>query len=377
MLSKPAFNLLKLVVLSFILGGCTSITPHESLKNALNKTFDTTGYNYTSSTRITKIVFPKNETNTTSEEEQTATEKLSSLYVQKGISVLRGFSFGLNGAVDYADSIKSEATYDFHYNRDNVETSIKLPFLFDYSTKTLYMGKTFLNTIFPMKEEDEGKLIRLDLNDSFITTLISEESMKQFDEDKVRSLNSAMKEGTLKAFSDINGSYFKYTPLTSDEKLSGSIQKIHISLDRNQSIKLVLTITDAMIQKMYSESILSKEIYGSYMFLSDPKQLTHLMENVNVRFDFDFGINAKGRIALVESLINASDKEEKFALGIENITSLNNFNTPHFTLDPKSSGSIDYMEVFRSWKEFFPDKTPTDSLPEEEQISDYEQNLTI
>ncbi|HZF70007.1 hypothetical protein [Sulfuricurvum sp.] len=377
MLSKTAFNLLKFAVFSFILGGCTSITPHESLKNALNKTFDTTGYNYISSTRITKIVFPKNETNASSEEEQTATEKLSSLYVQKGIGVLRGFSFGINGAVDYADSIKSEATYDFHYNRDNVETSIKLPFLFDYSTNTLYMGKTFLNTIFPMKEEDEGKLIRFDLNDSLISTLIGEKSIKQFDEDKVRSLNSAMKEGTFKAFSDINGSYFQYTPLTPDEKLSGSVQKIHISLDRNQSIQLILTITDALIQKMYSESLLTKEVYGTYMLMSDPKQLTPLLKNVNVRFDFDFGINSDGRIALVNSLINASDKEEKFALGIENITSLNNFNTPHFILDPKNSGSIDYKDIFHTWKEFFPDKNPTDSSPEVEQVSDYEQNPTI
>jgi len=377
MLSKLAFNITKIGLFAFMLGGCTTITPHESLKNALNKTFDSTGYNYTSSTRISKIVFPKDETDSTSEEEQTATEKRSALYLQKGLAVLRGFSFGLNGAVDYTDSIKSEATYDFHYNRDNVEASIKLPFLFDYSTKTLYMGKTFLNTIFPVKEADEGKLIRFDLNDTLISTLIGEESMKQFDESKARSLNKAMKEGTLKAFSDINGTYFHSVPLTPDEKRMGSVQKVHVSLDRNQSIQLMLTITDAMIQKMYSESILSKEIYGSYMVLSDPKQLAPLLKNVNLRLDFDFGINSDGRIAQIQSFINASDNGEKFALGIENITSLNNFDAPLFSLDPKNSGSIDYMEVFRSWKEFFPDNVPEDTFPDEEQSSDYDQNQTI
>ncbi|MDD5158652.1 MAG: hypothetical protein PHI47_09545 [Sulfuricurvum sp.] len=374
MLSNLALNMIKIVLLVFILGGCTAKTPHESLKNALNKTFDATGYNYTSSTRITKIVFPKKDDDTLNDENIS----LNSLYLQKGIDVIRGGSLRMNGAVDYSDTIKSEATYDFHYNRDNVEASIKLPFLFDYSTKTLYMGKTFLNTIFPMKEEDEGKLIRFDLNDSLISTLLGEESMKQFDETKVRSLNSATQQGMIKAFSDINGSYFQYAPLTPNEKLSGSLQKVHLSLDRNQSITLILTITDTLIQKMYSESMLTKEMYGSYMLLSDPKQLAPLLENVNIQLDFDFGINSDGQLALIQALVNASDKEEKFALGIENITLLNNFNTPQFSLDPKSSGSIDYMEIFRNWKELFPDKSATDVLPEEEQqLSEPDQNITI
>lgn len=99
----------------------------------------------------------------------------------------------MDGAVDYSQAIKSESTYDFHYNRDNVEVSVKLPFLFEYSTKTLYMGKTFLNTIFPMKESDEGKLIRFDLNDTLLGTILGEESLAQFDEQKVRSINKAMK----------------------------------------------------------------------------------------------------------------------------------------------------------------------------------------
>lgn len=146
-----------------------------------------------------------------------------------------------------------------------------------------------------------------------------------------------------------------------------------IERHKNSSLFLIhftriIGITDTLIQKMYSESILTKETYGSYMVLSDPKQLTPLLENVNLQLDFDFGINTNGQLALIQSLVNASDKEEKFALGIENTTFLNNFNTPQFSLDPKKSGSIDYMEVFRNWKELFPDKSPSDVLPEEKQF---------
>ncbi|HLD22586.1 MAG TPA: hypothetical protein VJA83_01500, partial [Sulfuricurvum sp.] len=180
-----------LLLSALVISGCTTATPHESLKNGLMKTFDTTGYNYTSTTRITKLSFPQNETNTTAR---------TSLYLQKGVDIIRGLSFGINGAIDFRDTIRSEAIYDLHYNKDNVEISMKFPFLFDYSTKTLYMGKTFLNTIFPMQTEDEGKFIRFDLNDTLISSIIGEESMKQFDEKKVLSINTAIQEGTIKAF---------------------------------------------------------------------------------------------------------------------------------------------------------------------------------
>lgn len=344
----------------FMISGCTTATPHESLKNAMNKTFNTTGYNYTSTTRITKLTFPEDETNTTA---------LTSLYLQKGMDIIRGFSFGLNGAVNYSNGIQSEATYDLHYNKDNVEVSMRFPFLFDYSTKTLYMGKTMLNTIFPMKAEDEGKFIRFDLNDSIISTLIGEEGLKQFDEKKVHSINTAIKEGTIKAFSDINGSYFSYQPLNMSEKNSGSSKKVHISLDRNQSMQLMLTIADSLIQKMYSESLITKETYGSYMFITDPKQLEPLISELNLQLDFDFGIGTDGHIVFLRTLIEGSDKNERFSLGFENTTELRNFNTPKFTMDPKSAGSVDYMEVFSNWKALLPVDTK-DSYEDIEKIQD-------
>lgn len=368
MFLKPIIGLSLFSLLALMIGGCTTATPHESLKNAMNKTFDVSGYNYVSTTRITKLSFPKNDANATLDEENSVENKRTSIYLQKGIDVIRGLSFGLNGAVNYAGSIQSEATYDLHYNKDNVELSMKFPFMFDYSTKSLYMGKTFLNTIFPLKAEDEGKLIRFDLNDTLISTLIGEESMKQFDDKIVRSLNSAIKEGTLKAFNDMNSTLFSYQTVETKEKNAGSHKKVHLSLDRNQSITMTMSILDSMIQKMYAESMISKELYGSYLFLSDPKQLTPLMEEINLQLDFEFGIDSNGYIVYVQTLINASDKTDRFALGMENITTLENFNAPRFTLDPARSGSIDYMEAFREWKELIPDESAENPLEDLEKI---------
>lgn len=353
---------LTLLYLSFFLGGCSTVAlkPEESLKNALNKSFDSTGYNYTSTTRLTQLKLPKSDTNDTN-----PYSVRDSIYMQKGIDIIRGFSLAMDGAVDYSQAIKSESTYDFHYNRDNVEVSVKLPFLFEYSTKTLYMGKTFLNTIFPMKESDEGKLIRFDLNDTLLGTILGEESLAQFDEQKIRSINKAMKEGILKAVNDLNGSYYRYVPVTPKEKFSGNVQKVQLSLDKNQSITFLLTITDAIVQKMYSESMLTKESYGAYMLLSDPKQLGTLTENMNMHLDFEFGIDHTGYIGLIRSTLHASDAEETFALGIENMTLLNSYNAPQFTIDPKSSGSVNYMEVFQNWTELFPSNAPTEPMDED------------
>lgn len=225
-----------------------------------------------------------------------------------------------------------------------------------------------LNTIFPLKAEDEGKLIRFDLNDTLISTLIGEESMKQFDDKIVRSLNSAIKEGTIKAFNDMNSTLFSYQTVETKEKNAGSHKKVHLALDRNQSITMTMSILDSMIQKMYTESMISKELYGSYLFISDPKQLTPLMEEVNLQLDFDFGIDSNGYIVYVQTLINASDKTDRFAFGMENITTLENFNAPHFTLDPARSGSIDYMEAFREWKELIPDESAENPLEDLEKI---------
>lgn len=351
-------------ITALMMGGCTVATPHETLKNALTKTFDVNGYNYVSTTRITALTFPQNEINTTT----FSNDKRTAIYLQKGIDVIRGLSLGLNGAVNYSGSIQSEATYDLHYNKDNVEISMKFPFMFDYSTKSLYMGKTFLNTIFPMKAENEGKLIRFDLNDTLISTLIGEDGMKQFDDKIVRSLNTAVKEGTLKAFSDMNSTLFSYQTVETKAKNVGSHKNIHLSLDRNQSLTMTMSILDSMIQKMYTESMISKEAYGSYLFISDPKQLTPLMEELNLRLDLDFGISSDGYIVYVQTLINASDKTDRFALGIENITTLENFNAPHFTLDPARSGSIDYMEAFSEWKELIPDDSEENPLEGLEKI---------
>lgn len=101
------------------------------------------------------------------------------------------------------------------------------------------------------------------------------------------------------------------------------------------------------------------------MLLSDPKQLGTLMENMNLRIDFDFGIDHEGYIGLIRSTIHASDTEESFALGIENTTLLNSFNAPQFTIDPKASGSVDYMDVFQNWTELFPSDAPTEPMDDD------------
>lgn len=348
----------------FILSGCTAVSPKETLSNALKKNFDANGYNYSSKTRFTNLVF-SNENNMS--DEQTSTKILSNIYLAKGIDVIKGLSIGADGAIDYGENIRSEVTYDFKYDRDNVMISFRFPFLFDYSTKTLYIGTTFLNTIFPMKEENIGKLVRIDFNDEDLQSLLSNETIKSFDDQNVRNLNDAFKKGTVQSINDLNASLFTFK--TPTDRVSD--RTVHVELDHNQSVKFVMTILDALIQQMYTDKIITKDVYGTYMIATDKDRFNQLTEAFTMRLAFDFDIDSNGYIVLVCSQINISDKDKKFELGMENTTSMFHFNKPVFTLHPVETGSIDYMEVFKSWKEFFP---PKEDDPFFEPILDEQNN---
>src|SRR6266568_1726192 len=116
------------MALIFISGCAKSLPPHEELNQAVKKSFDTSGFNYSSKSRITNLSFPKPDA-------KAAPEDKSLKYVGALLDIVRGFSVNIDGALDTKNK-KSETLYDLHYNKDNVEVSIKLPLLIDYNTKT-------------------------------------------------------------------------------------------------------------------------------------------------------------------------------------------------------------------------------------------------
>jgi hypothetical protein len=104
------------------------------------------------------------------------------------------------------------------------------------------------------------------------------------------------------------------------------------------------------------------------MLITDPKQLNPLIAELNLQLNFDFGISSDGYIVYLRTLIEGSDKNDKFALGVENTIAFEHFNAPKFTLDPKSAGTIDYMKVFNNWKELLPNESEENALEDLEPI---------
>src|SRR5690242_12160974 len=121
------------------ISGCAkSLPPHEELNLAVKKSFDSSGFNYSSKSRVTNISMPKLDANV-------ATDDKKLKYAGAALGIVRGFSVNIDGALDMKNK-KSEALYDLHYDKDNVEISIRLPLLIDYNTQTIYVGPSLLNT---------------------------------------------------------------------------------------------------------------------------------------------------------------------------------------------------------------------------------------
>src|SRR6185369_13764843 len=134
------FILAGTMLLAISIGGCAgSLPPHEALNQAVTKSFEATGFNYSTQTRITDLVLPPPK----GTEEKAEKRRLN---LMAGLEVVRGLSIRADGAIDMKAK-KSEALYDFHYDKDNVEVSIRLPVMMDYNTQTIYVGTSIFNTI--------------------------------------------------------------------------------------------------------------------------------------------------------------------------------------------------------------------------------------
>ncbi|MDD3769998.1 MAG: hypothetical protein PHV10_05230 [Sulfuricurvum sp.] len=316
------------VALAVFVSGCSMRTPHESLNAALEKSFRAQGYDYTSSTRITKLSVSHDKTDETDR---------SAVYVDKGLSILRSLSLQAKGSVDIRQA-RSEALYDLRYAQNNVEVSVRVPLMADYENRVLYIGNSFLNTLFPMRPEDEKKLIRFDLNDTMMQSFFPEDA---FNASAFRSMNRAIQEGTLKGFAEMNGSLAYY------DAASGNIR---VRLDHDDSVGWFVRFSDAAIVRLFQDGVLSKEEYGAYMILSDQKRISALFERFVLATDFEIALNRSGRVERVTVRLDISDAEGSFMAGIENTMSIEHYDDPHFTLDPEKAGTVHFHDVVKNFE---------------------------
>lgn len=339
------------MTMAFINGCAKSLPPHEELNQAVKKSFDTSGFNYSSKSRITNYTFPKPDA-------KAAPDDKSLKYSGALLDIVRGFSINVDGAVDMQNK-KTEALYDLHYSKDNVEVSIKLPLLLDYNTKTIYIGPSVFHTLLdiasPPETGSKGKLIRIN-----IPELVREESArspelsKMFDDDRFSQknmdiINNVLKATVIKAVAKLKDANFSDQPLTEQDRKAGIERRIQITMGHNDAVTVVLDMIDGISQALFQEGVISKKEYAVLLTLTDRQKIDEFMNKFEMSMIQDVGVNS-GYVRNVVSRLNVADKEGKYKVGVENVSEFTGYNSPHFSIHPEASHFVDFKDVLNSIK---------------------------
>ena len=324
--------------ISVLMAGCShTLPPHQEMNQALQKTLGSSGYNYTSKSKITNLVLPVKDLKPALPKQQ---------YLKKGLEVARGLSIITDGAVDMKTQ-KSEVLYTIHYDQNNVEVSIKMPLLMDYSKQTLYVGTTVLNTIFPLAADSKGKLIKIDLNDVLRLAGDKSETFKNMlNKKNLDSVNEAFKKGVLTFFADLKDDRFNDRPLTDDDKAAGVVRRIDVKLGHDESVALFFTIADTFIQRFYQDGLLTKKEYDSLMALTDKQKINTYFTEFTLDVMLNVGLESTGRISRIESRFTAVGKDGRYQVGLENISGFSRYDAPLFFMKPELTGTVDFKEMF-------------------------------
>lgn len=330
------------------IGGCVqSLPPHEELSRAVKKSLDATGLNYTSKNRITNLVVQEIGAQAESDDKRRK-------YLETGLEILRGVSVNANGAID-KKAKRSEVIYDLHYDKDNVEISVKFPVLIDYGTRTFYVGTSVLNTIFetvfPQAPATRGKLVRINIDELLqensestqkLSNLIDKTRLSSWDID---SIDGAVSAGILRALAKINDTCFIDQPLTDQDRKAGIGRHIHVSLGHSDSAAVAVDLIDGVSQALFQNNVINKKEYAVMLTLTDKQSVDAFVNKFNMEMNVDVGIARSGYVGYVDSELHFADKEGKFQVGLGNVSSFSSFNAPSFSLNPETSGIVTFKEL--------------------------------
>lgn len=344
---KRNFLAIALMMVICISGCARTLPPHEEVRQAAKKSFEATGLNYSSKSRITNLTVQKKDA-------QEGADDKNLKYLQTGVEVLQSFSVNADGAID-KKSRRTEVVYDLHYDRDNVEVSVKFPMLFDYGAKTIYFGTSILNTIFntafPQAPSTRGKLIRVNLAELLEA---SPESAKKYsdliDKDRLNSLDlekidNAVRVGILSALAKTKETAFIDQPLTDRDRKAGIARHIRVNLGHSESVAFAVDLIDAVSRAMFQDGIISKKYYSAILHLTDKQSLDSFVNKFIMEMKFEVGVARSGYIGYVDSQLLLADKEGKYEVGLENISSFGSYNAPSFTINPETAGIVDFKDL--------------------------------
>ncbi|HZV81783.1 MAG TPA: hypothetical protein VFF53_06405 [Geobacteraceae bacterium] len=339
------------MLLAICIGGCGgSLPPHEALNQAVTKSFEATGFNYNTQTRITNLVVPPQK----GTEEKAEKHRLN---LMAGLEVVRGFSVRADGAID-SKAKKSEVLYDFHYDKDNVEVSIRLPVMMDYNTQTIYVGTsiftTILEAVYPLPTATRGKLIRINIGDLLKEGAAAKPELSRligtdrFSPAGFDQMNGAVKVAVRKAVARLNDAGFSDQPLSGEDRKAGINRRIRMQLGHEDSVSFLLGLADGIAQELLQIEAITREVYDVVHVLADRQQLAGQIEKFPLTMTVDAGIDRAGLVSYLNSRLSVADGEAGYQLGLENVSSFTNYDAPRFTMVPEGGGVVDFKEVLEA-----------------------------
>lgn len=339
--------------------GCTThLPPHAELTRAVKQSFDASGFNYRSQSRITHLSLPKLDAEAAPKDKK----------LQAGLAafnLVRGFSVATKGAVDQKGQ-RAEVLYDLHYNKDNVELSLRLPLLIDYRTQTIYIGPSFIHTLLSVvaPQETNGKELLLQIN---IPELLRQEAAtspslaKMADEKLLGALNmdifsAAMKDAINTSLQRIDPARFSDQPLTADDRAAGVDRSIRVELGQDDAIATVSTLITSMAQALRQQGVISEEEQTLLLTLTDKEVLSSLTKEIDLGMTQDVGVSSAGLVRSLRSQIRVADRAGNIAIGLESTNLFDRYGAPTFTIQPEASHLLDIREMLDSLKSLAPAK---------------------
>jgi hypothetical protein len=335
-MKKLALFLSAFLIIVIMTGCASNGNPDVTLKQAFAKNLSTNGYNYQSEIKINKLDIKKE--NTTEKDERVMT-------------IIQGLSVAFNGAVDSTNA-REEIIFDFRYNQNNVDASIKFPVLVDYKKQRIYIGKSIINTLFlPPKMFEKTIMLDFSKNSQLSQKLNRDKSSKvlmsymqnYLNEEYFRKQQESYKKAYVDAFSDINNSNFKYTDLNK--------KQIRITLNNKDSANLISTLVGAIVANKLNvpeDKDTPAPLSGSQL-----KNLIMIfLYTINLQTTIDSKIDNSGYVDNNNLNFNISDiDKKKFDIDLGINTSYSNFNNPHFSVDTKNiTQDIDIDEIIKMIK---------------------------
>ncbi|KAB0671516.1 hypothetical protein F6V30_02750 [Oryzomonas sagensis] len=330
------------------ISGCaTSLSPHEELTRAVKKSLDATGFNYSSKSRVSELSLPK-------QDEETAANAKGVKYLGTGLDIVRGFSVNMDGAIDMTAK-KSEVLYDLHYNKDNVDVSIKLPLLFDYNAQTIYVGTSLLNTVLdvvaPRAPETRGKLIKINIGELLQEGAASTPELakliggNRLSAKSMDLFNDVFKTVLLKAVTTLNDSSFSDQPLTGQDKKAGVTRHIRVTLGHGDAVAVVADLIGGVAQALFREGIINEKEHAQLLTLTDRQMLDGLADTLVLAMTNDVGIGHTGHIGYWATRLSVADTKGEYRIGVETVSTFDGYNAPHFSMTPEAGKVVDFKEV--------------------------------